>query len=68
MIGIGRGGSNEELGEEVLGMMEVTDALDEEGKEDKGGSRTQEMEMETEKAQKEKKQQVKQDKKGLDKC
>lgn len=49
-------------------MMEVTDALDEEGKEDKGGSRTQEMEVETEKAQKEKKQQVKQNKKGLDKC
>ena len=49
-------------------MMEVTDALDEEGKEDKGGSRTQEMEVETKKAQKEKKQQVKQNKKGLDKC
>ena len=46
MIGIGRGGVDEELGEkeEVIGRMEGTGAIDEEGKEDKRGLGTQEME------------------------
>ena len=48
MTGIGRGEADEELGgmEEELGRMEALSALDEEGKGDKGGSGTQEIEVE----------------------